>query len=42
MEVERYMSNEEASHYQSGIFTGIKAHVGMGVGMWADTEIVKI
>lgn len=30
MEVERYMNNEEASHYQSGIFIGIKAHVGRG------------
>lgn len=24
------MNNEEASHYQSGIFVGIKAHTGLG------------
>lgn len=29
IETERDVNNEEASHYQSGIFMGVKAHIGL-------------
>lgn len=29
MEVERHVNNEEASHYQLGIFIGIKTNIGL-------------